>query len=468
VAVEDLGQGSSSADHRFSSVKATQSSMRIIVAEDEVVSRRVLEANLRRLGHDSELHADGLKALESFRKHPADLLILDWLLPGMDGVDVCRDVRGMGVQGEMAYILMVTGRSRDEDVAAALDAGADDYVSKPVDAEVLDLRLRIAARRAGERRALRENRERFQAVFAATGDYVITVDAATSEIFDITNSGCERIGMALEELVGTSMTAIDPRIEVLLNAVAKPDSEGRAGSYRLDSLHHRQGGEPYPVEVVAVAGSMRGRPVVHLHCRDITDRMRAEQSLRAHARDLERSNFLLDGLSKMDSLTGIPNRRFFDRFMDSKERRRVGSKAPLAMLMVDIDHFKAFNDAMGHVAGDGCLRRVAESLRDNLHRSTDFVARYGGEEFVVVLRDTGLEGAIAVGERLRAAIEGLRIAHPARKDGLNIATISIGAASTETMPDSVANIELLAAADQALYEAKGAGRNRVWAQASTS
>jgi diguanylate cyclase (GGDEF)-like protein len=154
--------------------------------------------------------------------------------------------------------------------------------------------------------------------------------------------------------------------------------------------------------------------------------------------------------------------------MDSKERRKVGAKAPLAMLMVDIDHFKIFNDAMGHVAGDACLRRVAEALRDNLHRSTDFVARFGGEEFVVVLRDTGLEGAVAVGERLRAAIEGLRIAHPARKDGLTVATISVGAASTETMPDSVANIELLAAADQALYEAKGAGRNRVWAQTPTA
>ena len=157
----------------------------------------------------------------------------------------------------------------------------------------------------------------------------------------------------------------------------------------------------------------------------------------------------LHRLSTIDPLTGAANRRQFDDAIDVEWRRAVRSSSPLTLMMIDIDHFKAFNDARGHQAGDDCLRRVADALRQRLHRAGDLVARYGGEEFAILLNGIEREDARELAENLRRSIE-----------ELGLTTISIGVAhrlpSREREPD-----ELIRAADDALYAAKNAGRNRV-------
>jgi diguanylate cyclase (GGDEF)-like protein len=167
----------------------------------------------------------------------------------------------------------------------------------------------------------------------------------------------------------------------------------------------------------------------------------------------------LKRLAITDSLTGLPNRRAFDDFLDREWQLAQRTKLPLAMIMVDVDHFKNYNDCYGHPTGDECLKTVADLLRRNTKRPGDFVARYGGEEFVVLLPDTGADGAIHAAEILCNALRVAEIAH--RNSPLsNVLTASFGVASLVPHRGATA-ASLVADADEALYEAKNSGRNRV-------
>jgi len=167
----------------------------------------------------------------------------------------------------------------------------------------------------------------------------------------------------------------------------------------------------------------------------------------------------LHRISTQDGLTGVSNRRHFDETLALEWRRAARSRAPLSLLMLDIDYFKAFNDAAGHQAGDECLRRVAQALSDNLHRAADLVARYGGEEFAILLPETEAEPARAIAELLRERIESLAIPHPAAP--ADRVTVSIGLACVVPPRDGANAGDFIRCADDALYDAKRAGRNRV-------
>lgn len=169
----------------------------------------------------------------------------------------------------------------------------------------------------------------------------------------------------------------------------------------------------------------------------------------------------LHKLSQQDGLTGLFNRRFFDRQLQSEWRRLRRADAPLAVLMLDVDHFKRFNDCLGHLAGDDALRRVATCLQECLQREGDVACRFGGEEFVIILTDTGPEGASHVAARVHQRVAELAIAHPGAE--LGRLTVSIGLAVAMPGQDAEPD-QLIAQADQALYAAKHKGRNQtcVW------
>lgn len=171
---------------------------------------------------------------------------------------------------------------------------------------------------------------------------------------------------------------------------------------------------------------------------------------------LAEANARLEELSLSDALTGIANRRHFDRRLEEEWRRCRRFGLPLAEILLDVDLFKAYNDALGHPAGDECLRRVAGALSDRLRRAGDLVARYGGEEFVALLPGLSLADAYVVAEHLRTRVEALRIPHPSAKDA--IVTVSAGVASV--VPGHGPASRLTSAADAALYEAKRRGRNQ--------
>ena len=207
--------------------------------------------------------------------------------------------------------------------------------------------------------------------------------------------------------------------------------------------------------------------VRHLHRQTVNllgadaENERLLRSLAAANAQLEAANRRLHGLAITDGLTGVANRRGLDAALATEWRRVGRDSSHLALLLVDIDHFKSYNDCFGHQAGDDCLRRIAGCLEATAcRRPGDLVARYGGEEFAVILPGTDRFGAIDVAERLRDAVQALRLPHPGSPTGL--VTISIGVASAHLTDEWAKDPrQLVAVADRELYRAKQAGRNRV-------
>lgn len=208
----------------------------------------------------------------------------------------------------------------------------------------------------------------------------------------------------------------------------------------------RRNGEAYPQETTVNAVRNARNEILHYAVvfRDATQQKQLEDRLRT--------------LSATDGLTQVPNRRLFDETLAREWHRALRDATPLALILVDIDHFKRYNDHYGHVAGDECLKQVAVAMRSSLHRAGDFVARYGGEEFAVILPATSTKQAVEIAEKIRLAVSALAIAHI---DNSVSATVSISLGVASTVPDRAGEgISLVQTADRALYLAKDGGRNR--------
>jgi two-component system chemotaxis family response regulator WspR len=188
---------------------------------------------------------------------------------------------------------------------------------------------------------------------------------------------------------------------------------------------------------------------------DHVQRNQAYAALRESQRQLIIANLELERLTRIDGLTSLGNRRYFDEYLNLEWQRALKRQTPVSILMIDVDNFKRYNDSYGHLAGDDALKRIAQVLRDSLTRATDMAARFGGEEFVAILINGSQSGARQVAERMVAGVRELEIPHQSGH-----VTISVGVATT--LPDEkMTTNELLHAADQALFRAKSEGRDRV-------
>ena len=193
--------------------------------------------------------------------------------------------------------------------------------------------------------------------------------------------------------------------------------------------------------------------------KEVDRRKERERKLVETTKELEEANKSLKRLSSLDGLTGVANRRSFDERIELEWARAMRNAQPLALIMIDIDYFKPYNDRYGHQAGDDCLKKVASMITSTIHRAGDLAVRYGGEEFAVLLPDTNMEGAIGIAEKIRAGVEGMQIEHCGSKNN-NFLTISLGVASK--IPVKMEKFApLIKAADKVLYIAKKEGRNRV-------
>ncbi len=225
-----------------------------------------------------------------------------------------------------------------------------------------------------------------------------------------------------------------------------------------------------PSEVALVFSHLNGmRDRLAAAYREVQDSLDAEAKAREalaarekiiaqKSRELLRANEELERISRTDKLTGLANRRAFTESADVAWRTAARANTQVALIMVDLDYFKRYNDRYGHPAGDTCLRRVADVLRGAAGRALDVVARYGGEEFIIILTDSGLDAAVQVADRVRAGVAAMRMEHTASPFG--IVTVSAGVASGLPAGDDRFD-DVLEQADAALYAAKGAGRNFV-------
>jgi diguanylate cyclase (GGDEF)-like protein len=311
--------------------KATE--LKVLVVEDSKVTLTAICSYLENMGIQALTAETGKDALDVYRREHPDIILLDGLLPDIDGFEVARQIRTLEMKKDWSAIIFLTSMTKDEDLVRGIEAGGDDYLLKPVSEIVLRAKVSAMRRLVEMQRAL----------------------------IDLT--------------------------------------------YKLNA-----------------------------------------------------ANKELQLLSATDALTGLSNRRMFDELSLREWRRCDRMKKPIALVMVDVDNFKLYNDNYGHQAGDECLKAIAAQMLRAAPRASDVVARYGGEEFVFVLGETDMDGAKWVANHIRQRIVELKIPHAGSAS--RYVTISCGVASI--VPGDKLTLEtLLQTADFALYQAKEQGRNKV-------
>jgi diguanylate cyclase (GGDEF)-like protein len=281
----------------------------------------------------------------------------------------------------------------------------------------------------------------------------------------IWNRACERLtGVSASEVLGTSehwRAFYERRRYCLADLVALGRPDKLSDLYSEFSVH-ADNGAGFSAENWCVMPKLGSHLYLAIDAGPIHDEagnlIAVVETLRDMT-DQKRAEMALKTLAAKDGLTGLANRRAFDQALETEWLRAQRTRKPLALLFVDVDHFKLFNDRHGHQSGDECLRAVAAIVGAEALRPTDLAARYGGEEFAIILPETDCEGACRVAERMRQAVLDLRISHGAPRAGSHV-TLSVGVATQIPALDAGPDC-LLGQADQALYAAKRLGRNRV-------
>lgn len=278
-------------------------------------------------------------------------------------------------------------------------------------------------------------------------------------IVKVNREFCRMFGYTEEESVGCHIDALVAPEELREEAATITEAVAHGERFTLEAVRQRKDGSLVHVSLLGVPIINRRKQVAVFGIyRDISARVKAEQALAENRRQLEEVNSMLERISNFDGLTAIPNRRSFEHFYELEWRRAFREGKWISLIMIDVDFFKSYNDSLGHLAGDQCLKQIATALQV-LNRPGDMVARYGGEEFVAVLSSTDPAGARKMAERMRQRVRDLKIAH-AHSQVASYVTISGGTASQ--VPDAQrSSLDLILKADQALYLAKSRGRDRV-------
>ena len=419
------------------------SGLRILVADDDLTTALLMQAALVRAGFAVTLAADGEEAVQAFAQAPFDMVLLDVDMPRLDGFAVCRELRRRG--GEELPILMVTGMDDTASIEAAFEAGATDFISKPITWALLGHRVRYVLRATRAAAALRSANARNAAMLDALPDTLVRIDGRNQIVEVRTDPGME---CCCAPSAGQALAAAYPP-EVIAILERALDDTRRSGKPR--TVEFQLGGaEDRPSHHEARLSSIDGSEALCL-LRDITERKEYEH--RIHR------------LAYYDSLTGLANRRGFIERLEREIARARQTGQCLAILFLDLDRFKSVNDTLGHAAGDALLQEAAGRLR-HVTRPGDFVshgaeslesaefARLGGDEFTVLLPHIDkAEDALPIAERIRSAMSA-----PYVLAGQSLAiTTSIGIALYPEDGDDAAT--LIKHADTAMYDAKAHGRN---------
>lgn len=449
---------------------------RVLVVDDIAANVRLLEAKLLVEYYEVITASNGPDALKLVKERLPDIILLDVMMPEMDGFEVCRRIKSDPASVHIP-VIMVTALSETPDRVQGLKAGADDFLTKPVNDVALFARIRslVRLKRASDEWRTREATILQFDVGHSEADPVGSQPAGNILFLD-DGSGAGKVITEKLKSFGHSVTTADNGADLALLAaqnsydlVLAIDGDNDEDMLRLCSrLRSEELTRKIPILVLFQEGDeQRPAKALEIGVNDylMTPVDREELSARV-AIQIRRKRYE-DGLRKRyrkslnaavtDSLTGINNRRYIEAHFQAVDSMLAEAEKPISILMLDVDRFKAVNDEFGHGAGDEVLRAVAQRILGNL-RSFDTAARYGGEEFIVLMPNTQLGAASAVAERLCESIgsDPFKVSHAV---GEITVTISIGVTS-----DIAGNLSLedfVRRADEALYEAKHSGRNRV-------
>jgi len=456
-------------------------SARVLVVDDVPANAKLLEARLMAEYFDVVTASSGAEALAICERAQCDIVLLDVMMPEMDGFEVCRRLKS-GAKTHHIPVVMVTALDQPSDRVRGLEAGADDFLTKPVSDIALVARVRSLTRLKLVTDELRMRAATPKEIGIQDPLRVSLADSGRNGrilIIDDRRASYERIAKVLagEHKVDIEVNpqealfhAAEGDYDLLIVSLALENFDALRLCSQVRSLE-RTRNVPIlvVVEVEDNARLLRGleigvndylmRPI---DANELLARVRTQIRKRRYGARLRDNVQMSMELAVTDPLTGLYNRRYMESHVTSLVEQALARGKPLALLVVDIDYFKAVNDMHGHDAGDDVLREFATRLKKSI-RGIDLACRYGGEEFVVVMPETDVAVAAIVAERIRRRIAGEPFAIRSGTAALDV-TISVGIAALSGVSDTPAAI--IKRADQALYRAKRDGRNRVVADAA--
>jgi two-component system cell cycle response regulator len=448
---------------------------RVLVVDDVPANVKLLEARLSAEYFDVVTAASGADALRICERAECDVVLLDVMMPDMDGFEVCRRLKTNPATHHIPVVI-VTALDQPSDRVTGLEAGADDFLTKPVSDVALIARVRSLSRLKVMTDELRmravtsrdigiESPEREAVADAGLGGRILVVDDRLGSAQRIAETLTPAHTVEIEANPGEALFhAAEGNYDLLIVSLGLDNFDGLRLCSQVRSLERIRN-----VPILAVADEdNKGRLVrgLEIGINDYLTRPIDQNELMARVRTQIRKKRYTERLRDnvqmsiemaiTDPLTGLFNRRYMESHVGTLVEQAAARNKPLTVLLLDIDYFKSINDGYGHDAGDDVLREFAIRIKKSI-RGIDLACRYGGEEFVVVMPETDMAVATVVAERLRRRIasEPFPLAEGARKVEV---TISIGIATLRRGESAAA---VLKRADQALYRAKRDGRNRV-------
>ncbi|UDF04616.1 PleD family two-component system response regulator [Asticcacaulis sp. AND118] len=446
---------------------------KVLVVDDIPANVRLLQAKLEADYYDVVTAHAGAEAIDKAILEQPDIILLDVMMPGVDGYEVTRQLKELAETRHIPIILVTALDGRD-DRLSGLEAGADDFLTKPVEDVILFARLKALVRLkhlSDELRQREQSSRRMGLIDASQLQRQMTAPGNVL-ILDDQVRQAERLMLALGEQhrcayetdPKAALKIASGRVDLLvLNLTAREFDPLRFVAHLRSSELTRQ------LPVLGLFNPDERQTLLkglELGVTDVLPRPVDLQELLARARGQIRrkryADFLRSSLDRSlelavtDPLTGLNNRRFMDLQLTQLMRRHLKSGDPVSLLLLDIDFFKRVNDGYGHDAGDEVLKEFARRVSQNV-RAIDMPCRLGGEEFVVLMPDTTGEAAQAIAERVREAVAADAFDLP---DGRTLdVTVSVGVSSLRGLGDTLE--AFIKRADEAVYEAKQSGRNRV-------
>ncbi|MER2534542.1 MAG: PleD family two-component system response regulator [Rhizobiaceae bacterium] len=454
---------------------------RILVVDDVPANVKLLESRLLAEYFEVVTAFDGMEALEALETNKVDVVLLDVMMPGIDGFEVCRRIKADPATAHIP-VVMVTALDQTSDRVRGLQSGADDFLTKPVkDLQLMtrvkslvrlkaltdELRLRAATTRNIGIEELLSRR----GPDTDTPPRVLMVDErpASADRMRRMLRGAATVDL-VQDPYASFFQAAEAQYDCLFIATRFANFDPLRLCAQLRSFDRTRfipiilmADEPDDERISrALDLGVNDYVVKPVDENELLARLRTQVTRKRYNDHLRASVAETIEMAVTDGLTGLHNRRYLDTHLQTLFERAVSRHRPLSLMITDIDRFKAINDTHGHDAGDEVLREFARRLRKNV-RGIDLACRYGGEEFVVVMPDTDAAIAEKVAERVRTEIA--QAPFQIGRDGVSLAvTVSVGVASLLRGADAAA--DLVKRADMALYEAKSGGRNRVVATAA--